>query len=175
MIQLRGIKAEKLILKQPAERNEWILLSTFSVHDLFTVGNAEVIPFSTAAFSWSCLACSLETNDLPTTYSFTLCQTNQMWCKIVFMPSLLGKKGKLAHCDVATFNFLEVGPSSGHTGLNQVLGAALLRRTTAGVHVIITDVLQQVTLGHQQVLMSLKGGTPLIWTHAPFFQKTREV
>lgn len=91
------------------------------------------------------------------------------------MPSLLGKKGKLAHCDVATFNFLEVGPSSGHTGLNQVLGAALLRRTTAGVHVIITDVLQQVTLGHQQVLMSLKGGTPLIWTHAPFFQKTREV
>lgn len=88
-----------------------------------------------------------------------------MGYKVMFMPSLLGrkKKGKqLAHCDVDTFNFLEVGPSSGDTGLNQVLSATLLRRTTAGVHVIIADVLQQVTLGHQQVLMSLEGGTPLI-------------
>lgn len=142
-------------------------------HDFFTVRNAEVIPFSTAAFSWSCLACSLDTNDLPTRYSFTLCQTNQMGCKVVFMPSLFGiKRKQLAHCDVATFNFLEVGPSSGNTGLNHVLSAALLRGTTAEVHVIIADVLQQVILGHQHVLMSLEGGTPLVKTHS---QKTHHV
>lgn len=41
------------------------------------VNNTEVIPFSTADLSWSCLACNLDTNDLPTRYSFTLCKTNQ--------------------------------------------------------------------------------------------------
>lgn len=68
----------------------------------------------------------------------------------------------LAYCDIDSFNFLEIGSSLGDSGLNQVLSAALLKWTTAGVHVIIADVLQQVTLGHQHVLMSLEGGTPLI-------------
>lgn len=57
-----------------------------------SVKNAEVIPFSTAALIWSCLACSLETKDRPTRYSFTLCQTNQMEFKVVFFCVVIRKE-----------------------------------------------------------------------------------
>lgn len=52
-----------------------------------SVRNAEVIPFSTAILSWSCLACSLHTRELPTRYSFTLCRTNQTRFKVIIMSS----------------------------------------------------------------------------------------
>lgn len=52
-----------------------------------SVRNAEVIPFSTATLSWSCLACSLHTRELPTRYSFTLCRTNQTRFKVIIMLS----------------------------------------------------------------------------------------
>ena len=86
---IRMIKKWTLYLQLKKRNNNFILLVnnavqcissyiTLSIWPFPVVRNTEVIPFSTATLSRSCLACSLATRELPTRYSFTLCKITQV-------------------------------------------------------------------------------------------------
>lgn len=122
---------------------------------LFYARNAEVLPFSAATLSRSCLACSLATRELPTRYSFTFCKIKNVIRWLLLLIEVVSKYTRV-YREVEVFYFLQVGPASGHAGLGcEDFSVALLTRLAAELQIVIAYILQQGRLSGQHALSSL--------------------